>query len=271
MPALTHYPISALAAALLDPLAPAPTALRTCNASDPSARLAVYRNNVMHSLTAVLGDTFPVVRQWVGDEFFTAMAGVFVRAHPPRSPLMHQYGDGFAAWLATFAPAQDLPYLPDLARLEFARWQALHAADINPLPAQALADALGDADQVARLRLTLHPCLTVIESAYAVVAVWQAHQGDEAARDAALQTLDVAESQSALVFRSGDDALVLPMRPADAALTAALHGGESLASASAAHAHANLPDVLGTLLAHELITAVQVADTAAPVFTEALS
>ena len=70
---------AAFAAALLYPARPCPPGLHAWNGSDPAARLAVYRNNVVSSLIDALADTFPVVQQLVGEEFFRAMAGVFAR------------------------------------------------------------------------------------------------------------------------------------------------------------------------------------------------
>ena len=87
------------AAALLDAGLPPPPGLRAWNGSDPARRFGVYRNNVIVSLVGALGDTFPVVRRLVGDDFFDAMAGVHVRAHPPASPVLAHYGAGFADWL----------------------------------------------------------------------------------------------------------------------------------------------------------------------------
>ena len=64
---------AAFARALLDPALPPPADVCAWNGSDPAARLAVYRNNVMVSLLGVLADTFPVTRELVGDAFFRAM------------------------------------------------------------------------------------------------------------------------------------------------------------------------------------------------------
>ena len=94
------------AAALLDAERPVPAGLCAWNGSDPARRFAVYRNNVIVSLVAALADTFPVLRQLVGDEFFDAMAGLYVRAHPPTSPVLAHYGEGLADWLAAFEPAR---------------------------------------------------------------------------------------------------------------------------------------------------------------------
>ena len=89
-------------------------------------RIGVYRNNVKASLVAALVGAFPVVQRLVGEEFFEAAAFVFVEHHPPRSPVLAEYGAGFAAFLEGFEPARDLPYLADIARLEWARQQAFH-------------------------------------------------------------------------------------------------------------------------------------------------
>ena len=74
------------------------------------------------------------MRKLVGDEFFAAMAGVFLRAHPPRSRMLMLYGDGLPAFLAEFPPVAQLGYLPDVARLEQAMRESYHAADSAPLP-----------------------------------------------------------------------------------------------------------------------------------------
>ena len=80
-------------AALFDPARACPPGLFAWNGSDPAARLAVYRNNVIASLVDALADGFPVVQELVGAEFFRAMAAVFVRQTPPRTRVLAQYGD----------------------------------------------------------------------------------------------------------------------------------------------------------------------------------
>lgn len=171
-------PQHAFAAALLDPTQAPPTGLRAQHGSDPGLRFAGYRNNVVHSLVAVLGDTFPVVRQLVGEDLFGAMARLFVAEHPPTSPLMHRYGGGFPDWVADFEPATDLPYLSDLVRLEWARLRAFHAADADPIDAQVLVAVLQAPDRLAVPSLILHPSLAVVQSPHPVVSLWSAHQLD---------------------------------------------------------------------------------------------
>jgi hypothetical protein len=164
--------------ALLDPDVPAPAGLTSWNGSDPVQRFAVYRNNVIVSLVDALADTFPATQSLLGEEFFRAMAREFVRANPPRSPVLTFYGQEFPAFIAAFPPAFALPYLPDLARLELAYVSAFFAADAAPLDAAALAAILQQPDQLVGLVLHLHPSLSVLSSPFAVVSLWAAHQGD---------------------------------------------------------------------------------------------
>jgi len=244
---------AAFAAALLDPSAPVPAGWVAWNGSDPVKRFAVYRNNVMHSLVAVLGDTFPVVRELVGTDFFGAMAQRYIACHPPSSPLMHRYGETFPAWLEGFEPAAALAYLPGVARLELARLRAFHAADACAVDGQRLAQLLHEPERLLATAVKLAPSLTTLSFPHAVISLWSAHQLDAADRDAKLASIDLGRHESALVFRSGDDAIVLAVDPDDVCLAAALAEGTALGSALAAHPSVDLGRLLGLLLRHGLV------------------
>ena len=259
---------AAFGAALLDPARAVPSGLVTCNGSDPAARFAVHRNNVVVSLVQALADGFPVVQRLVGEAFFAAMAGVYVRAHPPRSPVLAAYGDGFAEWIAAFEPAAGLPYLPDMARLERARVRAYHAADATPIGADAWAACLRAPERLGGVRLQLDPSVSAIASPWAVASLWAAHQHDDPRDDdAAIAAVALDQAEAALVLREGDDVLVLPVDRATAAFVQALQSALPLAAAveaaaiaaTAAHASTTPPfDLAGTLallIRHGAITA----------------
>ncbi|WNQ37918.1 HvfC/BufC N-terminal domain-containing protein [Bordetella pertussis] len=115
------HPQAAFARALLDPLAPCPPGLRRAGDADPAQRYAIYRNNVVASLIQALADTFPVCRELVGADFFHGHAHAYVARRLPRSPVLARYGGAFAAFVAAHAPAASVPYLADMARLEYLR------------------------------------------------------------------------------------------------------------------------------------------------------
>src|ERR1700685_1030803 len=143
------------AQALLDTALPIPTGITAHNAAIPTRRFAVYRNNVAVSLVNALKSRFPVVEKIVGEEFFAAMARVFVLERPPSTPLLATYGDEFAAFIATFDPARELVYLADVARLEAARTRAYHAADATPVGADGFA--VLDSLAVGDICIEMHP------------------------------------------------------------------------------------------------------------------
>ncbi len=243
------------AAALLEPGQPCPAGLRSWNGSDPGLRLAVNRNNVVGSLIDALAETFPVVCELVGEEFFRAMAGVFVRRSPPRSRILSRYGDEFADFVARFDPAAGLPYLADVARLEFARVAAYHCADVPAVDAQVIARALENSERLAELRLELHPSLAVIDSDFAIVSLWAAHQG---ALD--ISTVDPSLSQTAVVVRKDFEVLVLQAPPGVAEFLDALGRAAGLAeavnSAVQAHSSFDLTAALALLFEHSVVTAI---------------
>lgn len=255
-----HLPEQAgFAAALLDPQASCPNGLRTWNGSDPVKRFAVHRNNVVSSLIEALADTFPVVQALVGGEFFRAMAGVFVRQHPPRSHLLAHYGRGFADFVAGFEPARSVPYLADVARLEIARLHAFHAVDVRPLTVAQARLALAAGPRIGELRLAVHPSVGVVASRYAIVSLWAAHQGQ-----GDLATLDPHHDETALVLRPELEVLVLACTPGTAEFVLCLRRGADLAEsagmASASAGEFDLSATLAMLMAHGALTAIALPD-----------
>lgn len=241
------------AAALLDPARPCPDGLVAWNGSDAAVRFAVHRNNVVSSLVDALADTVPVVRELVGDEFFRAMAALFVRASPPRSRRLVDYGDALPEFIERFEPARSVPYLADMARLELARVRAYHAADADPAPESMLRQALAAGEQGGELLLRLHPSVAVLSSRHAVASIWSAHQGP-----GELSAIDPDTPETALVLRDGLQVLTLRVVHCASAFVGALRSGPSLAEAARAAADADagfdLVAMLSLLLAHGAIT-----------------
>ena len=220
-----------------------PPGVTATAADETEARFAVYRNNVTHSLSRALARRFPVVERLVGAEFFAATARLFLRDHPPRDPRLFLWGDAFPGFLQGFRPLRDLPYLPDVARLEWLRGQAYHAADAAPVPPEALARAATDP---ARFALRLHPSLHLLRSRFAVVTIWQANQPGAAPPE---RPLRADRAEDALIFRDpGDRIPVQTLEPGEAAFIAALLRGETLLAAALLAEGADPGPILGRLV-----------------------
>lgn len=141
-------------------------------------RIAVYANNIVGSLIEVLENTFPAIHRHVGEENFAVVAGAFVRAAPPARPQLDLFGAEFPEFLAGFEPAREnLPWLPDLARLEWAYHDSYFAPDA-PLFDPATLSELAPDDHLG-LTFAPHPATRAIASAYPVHAIWQAETLDD--------------------------------------------------------------------------------------------
>lgn len=167
-------------------------------------RLAIYRNNVVASLTDSLKDVYPAACRLVDERFFAYAAHEFIAVHPPFEARLSHYGGEFAGFLETFPPCRHLAYLPDVARLEWLMNVAACAPDAAPLEAVALS-AIAEAD-TPRLRLTFDPSLGLLASPWPVDAIWWANKRD-ATGDGAVDleaggvALEIARRGGAVVMR----------------------------------------------------------------------
>ena len=195
----------------------------------PDARLNIYSNTCAGNLVGALRISFPAVRKLVGDDFFEGAALVFIAAVPPKSAYLNAYGAEFPQFLAQFPPASSVPYLADVARLEWAVNRAAHADDAVPLDLGALR-SLDPAD-LDGLTLRFEPSVALLASAWPVDAMWRANQPD-ADPDA---VVDATTGPVALeVRRIDDDVVVRRLDAAHHAFRDALIDGDGLAAAAAA-------------------------------------
>jgi len=144
------------------------------NGIPSTKRLAIYRNNTILGLTEALRDGFPVVNRLVGEAFFAAMARQYVRIHPPRSNCLFEYGAGFSEFLASYDLVESLPYLADVAKLEWLRQEALQEDNGEGLNFSALAAVPSESH--GELRLEMQPSARLMVSYYPVLRIWAANQ-----------------------------------------------------------------------------------------------
>ena len=189
-------------------------------------RLGIYRGNLAAGWRRALASSYPVLRQLVGDAFFDALSRVYGRAHPSRDPDLNRFGAGLAGFLESFAPAADLPYLPDMARLEWLVHGSFHAPDAPPLPHPAAALAGLDADTFEASRALLHPSLRLYASDWAAPALWRAHQPHAPAFPQVL-----AQASHALVWRPRFEVELRETGAAEHAALARLVAGEDFGAA----------------------------------------
>ncbi|MDN2705154.1 DUF692 family protein [Janthinobacterium sp. SUN100] len=187
---------------------------------------ALYRGNMSATWRRTLGHAYPVVLALVGEEFLGGLARAYGRQMPSDSADLNQFGARFADFLATFPHVADLPYLPDMARLEWAVHLAHYAPDAQGLAPESLA-ALHP-DQLEARRFSLHPACALLESDWQVAALWQAHQEGEGQ---GMFPQDIRVASCALVCRPGWKAQVLLQDAAAHAALLALRQGQTFGAA----------------------------------------
>jgi hypothetical protein len=147
-------------------------------------RMAVHRRSVFANYRTALAATYPVVHRLVGTPFFEAAVDGFVHAHPSRSGDLNLYGAAFGEFLAGYAPAADLPYLADVARLEWTIDEVNRAADSTPAPDIVLgALAIVPAERAPALGLRVAPSCRLIRSEFPILRIWKVNQPEYSGDD----------------------------------------------------------------------------------------
>ena len=187
---------------------------------------AVYRNTVLKACIDALQASYPTVCQLVGEDWFRAAAAVYARAQPPSDGLLMDYGAEFADFLAGFAPAAELPYLPAVARLDRC-WTECHlAVDAIAIGREWLAQQAPDTLPLVQLRP--HPAARWYWcKEHPAYALWQSHRAGMALPD----SLDWC-GDGALLTRPHAEVTWRPLSRAGVAFLDACAQGQTLETAA---------------------------------------
>jgi Putative DNA-binding domain len=219
-----------------------------------SRRLRIYHNNVFTSLTEALRHIYPVVVRLVGESFFAYAAHHYIGQYPSRSGNLHDFGEYLPQFLAELPPATGLPYLPDMARLEWARHQAFHGAEHPPLALERLAAV--PTERYGDIKFVLHPSVRLIRSPFPILLIWEVNQPDH--RGEATVHLDSGGGQWR-VMRRTLRVEMLALSAGEFALLSGFDGGTPFASACES-ALAVEPTLNVTRCLQELVLAQTVVD-----------
>lgn len=143
-------------------------------------RFQIYRNNITLGLTTALQAIYPMTQRVVGENFFSYAADRYLHSYPLTSGDLRNYGSHFSQFLRDYTPAQTLPYLPDLANLEWMYHEVFHAADASLLNLTRLSTIAEE--QYDSIQFHFHPASRLFSSNFPVLAIWRlcAAQKDEA-------------------------------------------------------------------------------------------
>ncbi len=174
--------------------------LNKYNLNSPE-RLDIYYNNTLLGLTDILTATYPVLQKIVGESFFRTVAHFYIKTNSQITGNRHTYGGELASFLKSYEPAASWPYLPDIAAIEWAYFQASIADDAPALDFNGLTDLISEHPGFI---MSLHPGVHYIELNFNALEIWQEHQKNK------IETIELQESpQTVLIWRDPKDDVFL--------------------------------------------------------------
>ncbi|MCF8475011.1 MAG: DNA-binding domain-containing protein [Emcibacter sp.] len=189
-----------------------------------SARLDIYYNNTLFGLTDILANAFPVVQKILDEDFFRILVKHYIRAHPQTLGNRHHFGGDIPSFLKSFPQTQKFLYLPDVAALEWAHFEAEIADDAVSL---SFKDLLNGLSLNPYLSLKFHPSVHILDQRFNALDIWMEHQKVE------VEAIHLIEDpHKILVWRTQDDVvLIRKISDAFGILVTSCQNGESFADA----------------------------------------
>lgn len=222
MPSDDQTPHKIFGQALFDANLDIPEGIIGPDGKTAPVRFGVYRNNVIVSLIEAMKDAYPSILSILEDENFSRIARNYIAAHPPKSPMMQEFGDKFAHFLQEFEPLKASPFLVDLACAERAWLVAYHAED-QPVVA---AEALGTVPPEIVMDVTFekHAASWICASQFPLFALY-------CRRDDTSADIDLTESQNVLITRPQTDVIVRHIGAGDCRFFEQIFTGSTLGEA----------------------------------------
>lgn len=140
----------------------------------PEARLTVYQESAQLGLLTTLSKTYPVVERLVGIECFYAMASRFCQQYQPKTSDLNQYGAEFSDYISNITELKELPFLKEVAQLEWLVQEVLLEKEPEKINFKALQQ-VSEAEQ-SKLRFQLSCTVRLMEANYPVSDIWKYHQ-----------------------------------------------------------------------------------------------
>ncbi len=158
-----------------------------------------YRDSVTGSINGALAISYPVVKKLVGEDFFNHITQQYIQQQPSTSPDLNNYGDNFSDFIKTLKNLETVPYLSDVAKLEWAWQKIINGSQSEPGNLESLSHL--NEHEIDNVVLTLSPHASLLQSDYAINTIWEMNQ-DDVNTDIAI---DCNNKVNLLIWRNGLD------------------------------------------------------------------
>jgi hypothetical protein len=212
--------------------AAAATVVRRSSRMNAVERLGVYRDAYFARLHECLADDYPALRALLGHRRFATVCHAYIAAHAPRSASLNGYGAGLSDFCTTApfreqldgGPPFDLALLRDVARLEWASVELIHAPVGIPLTG---AEILRHQARFGEARLLPVPTLRLVRLDHPVHNLYTSLR----AGDAATLPAPAAAPSHELLYRADWQIHCEALTAVEGALLADLLAGTRIATA----------------------------------------
>lgn len=185
-------------------------------------RWHVYAHGYLARIVEAVGLEYAAIRRIVGEDAFEALLGRYLGVFPPRSFDLSRAGDRLPAFLEFDRLSVELPFLPDLARLERTIAECFVAADGDAVRWDSLSGR--GTEELLSLRFGLLPGVALVRSTWPLDELWACRfEEDDGAVSVALE----GRAANVLVFRRDGRVRVERVSDAEAELVEAASCGDA--------------------------------------------
>ena len=167
----------------------------------PVERLDIYADMYFYRLRDCLAEDFPKVLALIGDARFHNLVTDYLLANPSSHFSLREVGRALPGFVATHPLTSEIPLLPDLARLEWARLDVFDEVDSEPLSRQMLLEK--GSTHPKQLPVTLIASARLIRVDASVLALWKRLHGGEGTEGSNEPSLGRSEDRGVCVWRKG--------------------------------------------------------------------
>lgn len=225
-----------------------------------ATRFNIYRNNFYVAVINVLRERFPVTERIVGEDFFKATARTFIEETPPIGQSNLKFGQDFPSFLSDFPHCADLPYLPDVSRLEWARFKSAIAPDMPNVTSQQFSEV--DPARAGLIHFEKRAACHMVSSPFPIYDIWRTNHEDDVVKTLNHST----QGQSVLISRTPLGIEVHQVSSASYDLMALLFTGTPLGQAyervNDQLTQDELSETLSLLLSKNAVTALHIPEFA---------
>ncbi|MGX9418552.1 HvfC/BufC family peptide modification chaperone [Vibrio sp. WJH972] len=223
------------------------------SASQAKKRLAVYQNNVAHSLIEAVLETFPVCAQLLGEDYFKALAQEYIQQHPPTSPVLSYLGEHFSQFIADFPPLKSHSYLTEVAYLEYQLLCLTLSQEQSVLDKAELTQILSTHENALDGQWVVADTVSLWNTNYAAGSLYFAHQPES---DINLTQLNWKQAETLLFAKQGLWGRCYPISQDLYQIIEKLKDKQSLAQACEGVEEDKLPQLIGQLLELPIFTEI---------------